>query len=389
MFWPDVRDEEYASRIDRHLRKSINRSNSASTQAQTWMVAYSRQFTNPPRRLRGPDTLEKIETASYYLHIYITSHHEMDTWYHTGPFFEEQEIFSAVFIRGLERLARNDQQHLAFKDINRAFDYLKLMVERNHPLVYIRLMATAGAFIQYPKSEICKSICRSLSDYVRKLSLIIHGTNHPLNHTWGEVLHLSSADGPESFVLGVGVDLAKKCMARKANHAMGFFDIAKCVPSDARGLDEASLRGSLIEMASRPDLVSKAQETRLALSELLLNQHRISEGYHFYTEAMSYQDVDPLRRASKAFWTAELKWRAGNTWASIHTLKSALEYAEAESMGGNGTAGELKEQIDEVLRRREILVRWSETNKYVQIGNRSREIYPTAQETIDMDIPSD
>lgn len=353
------------------------------------MVAYSRQFTNPPRRLRGPDTLEKIETASYYLHVYITSHHEMDTWYHTGPFFEEQEIFSAVFIRGLERLARDDQQHLAFKDINRAFDYLKLMVERNHPLVYIRLMATAGAFIQYPKSEICKSICRSLSDYVRKLSLIIHGTNHPLNHTWGEVLHLSSADGPESFVLGVGVDLAKKCMARKANHAMGFFDIAKCVPSDARGLDEASLRGSLIEMASRPDLVSKAQETRLALSELLLNQHRISEGYHFYTEAMSYQDVDPLRRASKAFWTAELKWRAGNTWASIHTLKSALEYAEAESMGGNGTAGELKEQIDEVLRRREILVRWSETNKYVQIGNRSREIYPTAQETIDMDIPSD
>ncbi|KAK7697767.1 hypothetical protein SLS64_013241 [Diaporthe eres] len=356
IFWPDVRDDEYASRIDRHLKKSINRSKSTSTQAQTWITAYARQFTNPPRRLRGPDTLEKIETASYYLHVYITSHHEMESWYHTGPFFEEQEIFSSVFVRGLERLSRNDQQHLAFKDINLAFDYLKLMVERNHPLVYIRLMATAGAFIQYPKSDICKSICRSLSDYIRKLSLIIHGTNHPLNHTWGEVLHLSSAEGPESFVLGVGVDLAKKCMSSKHNYAMGFFDIAKWVPSDARGLDEASLRGALMEMASRPDLVSKAQETRLALAELLLDQHRISEGYHFYTEAMAYQDVDPVRRASKEFWTAELKWRAGNTWASIDTLKSALVYAEAESMRGIGEAGELKEQIEEVLRRRQSLV---------------------------------
>ncbi|KAI7774804.1 hypothetical protein LA080_007774 [Diaporthe eres] len=137
---------------------------------------------------------------------------------------------------------------------------------------------------------------------------------------------------------------------------MGLCDIAKWVPSDARGLDEASLRGSLMEMASRPDLVSKTQETRLALAELLLNQYRLSEGHHFYTEAMAYQDDDPVCRVSNTFWTAELKWRAGNTWGSIYTLKSALAYAENECMGENGEAGKLKEQIEEVLRHRQSLV---------------------------------
>lgn len=357
MFWPDARDEEYASRIDRHLRNSKHRSNWTSTQAQTRTTTCARQFKNPPRRLRGPDTLEKVEAASYYLNAYITSSHETETWFHTGPFFEEQEVFSSIFIRGLERLSRNDQQCLAFNDINLAFDYLKQMVERNHPLVYMRLMSTAGAFVQYPKSEICASICRSLSDFVKKLSLIVHGPNHPMNHTWGDVLHISSTEGSEPFLLEVGVSLAVKCMTSKPRHALGLFDIAKWVPSEARGLDEAALRGSLMEMSSRPDLVSKAQETRLALAELLLSQYRLSEGYHFYTEAMAYQDDDPVRRVSKTFWTAELKWRAGNTWGSIHTLKSALKYAEAEStMDENGAAGNLKEQIEEVLRRRQSLV---------------------------------
>lgn len=374
VFWPGDRDEQYADRIDRHLRNSKRRSNQASSRAQTWMAIRAR---TPPRRLRAPDTLEKVEAASYYLRIYITGNHETDMWFKTGRFFEEQEAFSSLFVRGLERLSRNDQQQLAFKDINRAFDYLKQIVERNHPMVYMKLMAAVAAFAQYPKSEICLKVCRLLSDHVRKLTLIVHGPHHPLNHIWGETLHVASAEGAGSFVLGVAVSGVRKCMANRPRHALGAFDIAQCVPSVARGQDEASLRGNLVAMAPHPDLLPEVQETRLALSELMLNQGRIAEGYHYYTEAIAFQDDDPVRRAGKLFWAAELKWRSGNTWGSLDTLKSALQYAEIDSMSdrGNGNARKLKQEIEDALRHKHDLLVLKETSKPGQARRRCPVIH--------------
>ena len=369
IFWPDNRDEEYAARIDRHLRNSKYRPDSASSRAQTVVVADS---VTPPRRFRGPDTLEKVEAAGYYFQIYITSNHEPETWLKHCPCFGEQGNFSSLFIRGLERLSRNDQPHQAFKDINLAFDQLKQVVEWNHPMVYMRLMDAIAAFSLYPKSEICSTICRLLSDHVRKLSFIVHGPNHPLNYAWGEALHVSSAEGPESFVIGVAKSMFRKCMARRGREAMGTFDISKCVPSDARDLDEASLRGSLMEMGTNPDLLAKAQETRLALAELLISENRLAEGCHFYRLAMAFQDDDPVRRASKTFWTAELQWRSGITWGSLDTLKSALAYAEIESMDekDNGDADDLRKEIKCVLSLRQNLLVTRESSKHVEAGHK-------------------
>lgn len=326
----------------------------------------------PPRRLRAPDTLETVEAATYYLRIYIIGKHETESWFSPGPFFGEQEAFSALFVRGLEILSRNDQQQqaLAFKDINRAFDYLKPIVERNHPMLYMKLMAAIAAFAQYPKSEICSTICRLLSDHVRKLTGIVHGPHHPLNHIWGEAMHASSAGDPGSFVLGVAVSGLRKCMLnrpRRTTQGLQVYldsrqlqdvslkqqslHIGEYVSSHARDLDEASLRANLKAMGARPDLLPQVQETRLALSELLLSQGRIPEGYHFYTLAMAFQKDDPVNRAGKTFWAAELKWRVGNTWGTLDTLKFALEYAEIECVDGEGNenAEKLRDKIEEVL----------------------------------------
>ena len=375
-FWPDVRDYEYAARINRHLRNSKRRFNSGASHTQVFMTIEARA---PPRRLQAPDTLENVEAATYYLRIYIIGKHETESWFSPGPFFGEQEAFSALFVRGLELLSRNDQQYqaLAFKDINRAFDYLKPIVERNHPMVYMKLMAAIAAFAQYPKSEICSAICRLLSDHVRKLTAIVHGPHHPLIHIWGEPLHASSAGDLGSFVLGVAVSGLRKCMLNRPRRATQGFDIAEYVPSDARRLDEASLRANLMAMAARTDLLPQVQETRLALAELLLSQGRIPEGYHFYTLAMAFQNDDPVRRASKTFWAAELKWRVGNTWGTLDTLKTALEYAKIESVGekSNGNAEKLKQKVEEVLCHRHNLLVLMETTKHGRAGQRCPVIH--------------
>lgn len=75
------------------------------------------------------------QLASYYLNIYLTDFTELRTWFWTGPSSGEQESFSSLFIRGLGRLSRNEQPHQAFKEINLAYDYLKRLVEWDHPLV--------------------------------------------------------------------------------------------------------------------------------------------------------------------------------------------------------------------------------------------------------------
>lgn len=226
----------------------------------------------PSRRLRAPDALEKVEAASYYFTAYFTGLHNRfsTTWFLTGPSSGEQEKFSSLFIGSLVRLSRNDQQNQAFKEINLAFELLKQLVSLDHPLVYLRLVASIAAFSQYPKSEICSAVCRTLSDYLGKLSWIVHGSSRPLNHVWGESLLISAAEGPESLALSVVATTTRRCWPSEPRIGMGSIDIEKCVPSGARGLDEASLRDRLAITASRPDQLSQAQEIRLALCESLI-----------------------------------------------------------------------------------------------------------------------
>lgn len=366
-FWPDGRDDDYADRIRRHVSRSERKREQA---LQAWTPGGGRQAATPPRRLRGPDLMEKVESASYYLNIYLTDFNELRTWFWTGPSSGEQEAFSSLFIRGLGRLSRNEQPHQAFKEINLAYDYLKRLVEWDHPLVYLRLIVAISAFNQYPQSEICSYICRSLSEHVRKLSVIVHGAGHPLNNAWGDAIYYSSIEGPESFALAVPAQVLRRCRSVRSRIVKGFFNIADCVPSDARRLDEASLREAVSGLApSRGGdldlLVPTAQEARLAMAELLIGQGRCAEGLHFFSEAMAFQGEDRARRAGKTFWAAELEWRSGNGRGSIETLRSALEYADAEAAGETGdeaAAGKLRQEINEVLFRRRNLLFLEETS---------------------------
>lgn len=368
VFWPNNRDVEYAARIDRHLRNIKRRPGSTFPHVKFGTKVGG--AGHPPRRLRGPDMLEKVESASYYFQMYITKNHEPDTWFRHCPCYGEQGNFSSHFLRGLDRLSRNEQPRQAFKDINLAFDELKDTVSWNHPMVYMRLMDAIASSGMYPKSEVCKTICRLLSDHVRRLSIIVHGPNHPLNHAWGEAMCVSG-DSSESFILGVAKSLFKKCISRRGRTPVEAYDISECIPSDARDLDEETLRGSLTKPIPLSDL-PKAQEARLALSELLISQDRMAEGCHYYRVAMAFQDDDPVRRAAKTFWMAELQWRTGITWGSIDTLKRALAYAEEESEaeGGDGAATDLKEEIEALLRRRLYMLAVKEKAKHVAAGHK-------------------
>lgn len=358
---------EYAARIDRHLRNIKRRTGPTLPCARAGTTAGA---VNPPRRLRAPDTLEKVEAASYYLQMYIMVNHGPETWFKHCPCYGEQGNFSSLFVRGLDRLSRNEKPRQAFKDINLAFDQLQQTISGAHPLVVLRLVDTIAAFSQYPSSEICSTLCRLLSDHVRRLFLIVHGPNHPLNHVWGEALCIATGEKPESFIIGVCKSLLRKCIGRRDRCPLEAFDIAKCVPSDARGLDEASLRGSLEKTTPNFGL-SKAQESRLALAELLISQNRLAEGCHFYRVAMAFQDDDPVRRASKTFWAAELQWRSGSTWGSIDTLRAALACTEVESEDAESKAAteKLKQEIESVLRRRLTLLATKEKAKHVRAGH--------------------
>lgn len=156
----------------------------------------------------------------------------------------------------------------------------------------------------------------------------------------------------------------RRCRSVRSRIVEGFFNIADCVPSDARRLDEASLREVISGLAPRGDLLPTAQEARLAMAELLIGQGRYAEGLHFFSEAMAFQGEDQARRASKAFWAAELEWRSGNGRGSIETLRSALEYADVEATGetGDEAAGKLRQEINEVLFRRRNLLFLEETS---------------------------
>lgn len=354
-FWPENRVDEYAARVDRHV-KSKNPHNDIVLRAHIWRPIRDSQAMNPPRTLDAPDALRKLEAANYHLHLWFTGTANWKaTWFVTGPSFGEQEAFSSLFIAGIERLSRNDQPQQAFRDINLAFDHVKQLVSRDHPMVYMRLISSIFAFSQYPKSEVCSTVCRTLSDFVGKVTGVVHGPKHPLNHFWGESLHISSMEGPESFSLGVAATLVRRCMPNELRIAMGSIDIATWVPSDARDLDEASLRHRITTMASCPDMLSQAQEARLALCELLVAKMRMTETFHFFAEARAFQDADPLRRASKTFWMAELEWRSGNAQGSIMALKLALELDDITAAGEMNIefTGELKREIENVLRDRQ------------------------------------
>lgn len=348
IFWSDDRVDEYAARIDRHVRNY--------RQSQARSHAHAGTVMTPSRRIRAPDILENMEAATYYLDAYATSHGNIfcTEWFSTGP----QDTFSSLFVGGLARLSQNDQQNQAFREINLAFEGLKQLVSLNHPIVYLRLVASIAAFGQYPKSEICKAVCRTLSDYLGKLSRIIHGSHHPLNHAWGESLFISAAEGPNRFALGVLAKAIQRCWTREPRVNMGAIDIARRVPSDARGLDEASLRERLAVMAPRADLLSQAQETRLALAELLVMQARMPEALHIYAEAKAFQAADPIRRASKTLWIAEIQWRALDAQGSIDTLKAALACDEVGVAGeaNNVETEALKQEIKDILYHRENLL---------------------------------
>lgn len=114
-----------------------------------------------------------------------------------------------------------------------------------------------------------------------------------------------------------------------------------------------------MNMASRPELLPQVQETRLALSELLLNTGRVLEGSYFLYEALAFMEDDPERYASKLFWLAELKWRCGNALGCLDTLRSAMAYIDTESVSheDNDNTNELRQKIEEAfLYKHELLV---------------------------------
>ncbi|KAJ0109687.1 hypothetical protein J7T55_014249 [Diaporthe amygdali] len=338
-FWPDSRRREYERRIARHLGRHGRkhpRGQQDHPGPRGRSLVRQQQVSVVPARLKAPGNLETLEKSIYDVDVYM--HFTMDpnkTWLANRAELGEHDQFFPLFIGGLENLSRDLEPQKAFADIGEAFDHLRALVSFDDPAVYHRLVARFSSFKQYPSSEICFKVCCLLIRYLSALYRELHGPSHPLDGVWPSHIDvLESRQGSDFFerylesyrALGAKLYASSNCLD------IGALDLSKYIPSRVREWDEEALQRGLAETLSQPALLPGAQEIRLALAELLLQQKRSEEGASCLSEAVSLRHVDVEPDAIRVFWMAELEWRAGNPADCVMLLKESFELAESQGL---------------------------------------------------------
>lgn len=329
-FWPDARNPTYHHRIVRHVRKRAGGRGQAEprcTAHQDWTII------TRPARICGPDILEALEKAFYYVDVYLgdtgTARHSQ--WFSRPPALESGEKFFDLFVQGMEDLSRNVRTEEAFSGINSAFASLKGLIASDHPLIYYRIASRIASCKVYPSAQVCVNLCRLLADYCLQMTRVLHGESHPLLPWWTlqiKVLESGDVNFLENFMEIARMQSGKHLVAGK-----GLVHVAMYVPSDARDQDEGSLRHTINTLSQDPDRISEVQEARLALVERLLGEERLKESLPFLETAIAFKHLDPYRPSSRAFWISELLWGAGML-EKIH-VGAERDSAAGQSRGRN------------------------------------------------------
>lgn len=321
-FWPVTRGSEYQNRISRHLRnKKVD--NMSSWEHKGFPYAL-------PGRIRAPDLERIVEQALYYSDIYLErlTCTRSSTWVTRPSSLGDHEDFFDLYTEGLSDLSRHLQPNLAFGKINKAFDHLKGLLLADHPFIYYRIAGKLASCRTFPASQVCFRVCRLLAVYCLQLSHLLHGTAHPLNHWWMAFIKFMDSGelGHFDYFLENTRILASKYVVR----VPGLLHIAAYVPSEMRGQEEQALRHRIEATTLHAHLISEAQEARLALVELLLDQGATDEALQLVAEADALRRLDPVSPSTKAFWISELFWRAGELDKSLDILRESLKLIEAE-----------------------------------------------------------
>lgn len=292
--------------------------------------------------MSGPVFYEELERSFFDVNEWIVKHKSDTDWFGTKLDLGEDENFFPFFTRGLSTLARGDpaQQQSAWADINRAFDHVKGLVASHHPVVYLRLVGRAASFKYYPDSPICLDVCRLLLKHAYELFHQLHPNCHLLQAIWQSQMSIIrdpefSQCGSMEHSMHVVMTLCGMNFAdTREGIRIGSLCIERYVPSAARGHEEDALRATLDSTNGdlTPLAISLAQETRLALSELLITQDRLDEGQRLVEDALAFRDLDAVNVEGKIFWMAELEWRLGKKDASITLLEEALAIVDAAAL---------------------------------------------------------
>lgn len=286
----------------------------------------------------GPGFYETLEASFYDVNQWMAENRQQD-WFSHRINVGDDENFFPFFTRGLSTLARGDisQQPAAWADINKAFDHVKGLIASHHPVMYLRLAGRAASFKHYPDSPICLEVCRLLLKHAHDLFRQLHPDCNLLRAIWNTQIslirdrELQSTGSMEHSINVVIALCGMNCSGTKESIDIGSLCIERYVPSVLRGQGEDALRATL--ESTNGDLtplgISLAQETRLALAELLIAQERLEEGQRFVEDALAFRDLDSYNTEGKLFWMAELEWRIAKRDASITLLEEALAVVDA------------------------------------------------------------
>lgn len=291
-----------------------------------------------PRHLKAPGVFNHLEAGIYWANVWLESNKHREDWFSYKLELGEDEDFFPLFTRGMDALGRGKKKpQEAFIDINKSFDHVKGLISVCHPLVFTRLICRVASFKYYPNSDICFDVCRMLLKHAWELFRAIHGNNHVLNNIWAS--HFDVFKNRD--VVGYfehWVDIAMILFASHWDNTRGPIDLTSLridqyVPSEARFQDEETMRSTLDDISRdpSPENLSVAQDTRLALAELLITQDRIDEGRQFIDEAVALRDMDLVNPAGRHVWMAELEWRTEHKDSSVHLLREALRMIDSST----------------------------------------------------------
>lgn len=388
-FWPEARSSNYDHRIARHLRNCKHGKNIREQFCQSCRAAQSASMvldiTTPAYLSKA---LANVEMGLYYAECYFqaegASRLRTVQWFCT-PFASQNDTFMTLFATGLENLSRNHGVEQAFADINRSFDYLKGLIEADHPSVYHNLVRRIASCKAYPGSDVCLSVCRMLARYCQQLSLVVHGTNHPINRCFAA--DLGMVEFGELGDFEVFLEGTRMLCGKYYGAAPGCLRIETYVPSSKRGMTAEALREEIGPLSTTTEADSGIQECRLALAELSLGDNRVDEAVELVRATLASYDCDcqPVYPFGNSLWAAEIMWRGGYCDESVKILREA---ADSLYMTGGSYQPVVSSSfpLDQklilgILRYRlELLGRKEDYNKFVaesaRLMNKNRELKP-------------
>ncbi|PSR82427.1 hypothetical protein BD289DRAFT_15564 [Coniella lustricola] len=342
-FWAGSKGLNFERRIARHMEKTregrSSRHSSRPRSPHALDVTINSSHQQPQRRPSAAGPYEAMLTAKHYWEIWVTrSSHSFgsiclkeDASLEQSLADESISTFFSLFERSLVALSCDQETNRAFADVDQSFTYLNGLMTLRHPFIHIRILSLAVGYRRFPHVEVCYRVCCLLLDYCLGLLRTLYGQGDPVCRLWSAITDMLQAkEEPQyydQFLESICGTWSTVWTQTQGYLDLGSVRLEAYITSPQRCQYETTLRRHLADPAAATDdtLTPAAQESRLALAELLINQGRILEAQPVLADVQRYKLFDFVDPESKGFWLSELMWRAGNPQRSVQVLQEVLE----------------------------------------------------------------